>query len=228
MTINAGVEAKGSAMSDENNSKDEIVNDNSSATEPEEEHRKKLSSTNSPLLSSQSDLVDLDIDEDLQKILYYAFDEATKKIENGEDMVPFTLTLAGDDVFMDEHPGDETEQCFDSAKKSVNLVAHLANAYVFCYDGFINTEDGEEYDMLICELGIKNEPKGNGYGLVYRINEDDDSVVFDEAMLDLGEVDNLFDPDQVAAAEAIAEAYRNVEREEAGADSEEAGESDSE
>ena len=179
-----------------------------------------------PELSEESELIEIDLPEDVQKVLFYSIDEATKKIEAGEELVPFTMVLAGEDLFMDSHPVDEVEECFASARQAINTIAHIADAYVFCYDGYIETDDGE-HDMLITEVGLKGAEQGIAYGLVYEIgvpdNDEDPIVTFDEGLLLLGESDNLFDPDAVSAAEALQEAYTSYDSEDDDAE-EDAGE----
>ena len=167
-----------------------------------------------PELDGETELIEIDLPEDVQKVLFYAIDEATKKIDAGEELVPFTMVLAGEDLFMDSHPVDEVEECFASARQAVNTIAHIADAYVFCYDGYIETEEGE-HDMLIAEVGMKGEEQGIAYGLVYEVgvpeNDEDPVVTFDEGLLLLGESDNLFDPEAVKAAEALQEAYASYD-----------------
>lgn len=168
-----------------------------------------------PELSEEPELLEIDLPEDVQKVLFYSIDEATKKIDDGEELVPFTSVLAGEDLFMDYHPVDEIDACFASARQAINTIAHIADAYVFCYDGYIEIED-DEHDMLIAEIGLKGEEQGIAYGLLYEIeasDDDDDSVVtFDEGLLLLGECDNLFDPDAVSAAEALQESYASYDQ----------------
>lgn len=163
-------------------------------------------------LGSEDELLELDLPEDVQKALFYSIDEATKKIETGEELIPFTMVLAGEDLFMDTHPMDEVEECFGSAAQAVNSIAHIADAYVFCYDGYIETEEGDR-DMLISEVGIKGEEKAIAYGLMYDIEmpetAEDPIVTFDEGLVLLGPSENLFDPEAVSAAEALQEAYAN-------------------
>lgn len=179
-----------------------------------ENSQDKLEVESKAMLSADSELVDLDLPEDLEKVLFYAFDEASQKLEEGESIVPFTLTLAGEDLFMDEHDKEDTDECYASARDSVNLIAHLADSYVFCYDGYIDTDDGT-HDMIICEVGEKNSPDATAYGLVYEVSEDENSIAYDEGLLSLGEVENLFDPERVKAAEEMQQMY-----EEAGVDPE--------
>ncbi|MGI6220932.1 MAG: hypothetical protein ACOYIP_03520 [Coriobacteriales bacterium] len=167
-------------------------------------------------LAEENELIEIDFPEDVQKVLFYSIDEATKKIETGEELVPFTMVLAGEDLFMDSHPVDEVDECFASARQAINAIAHIADAYVFCYDGYIETEDGD-HDMLIAEVGMKGEEKGVAYGLIYELElpETEDgnvSAAFDEGLLLLGDTDNLFDPNAVKTAEALQEAYASYEQ----------------
>lgn len=162
------------------------------------------------LLGPEEELLELDLPEDVQKTLFYSIDEATKKIATCEELDPFTMVLAGEDLFMDTHPIDEVEACRASAAEAVNSIAHIADAYVFCYDGYIGNEEGE-YDMLISEVGIKGAGQATAYGLLYEIeiSEDEDApiVTFDEGLVLLGPSDNLFDPKAISAAEALQESY---------------------
>lgn len=176
-----------------------------------DEHEAKFESKTVPLLSAQSELVELELSEDLQKVVFYALDEASKKLEADEELVPFTLVIAGDDVFMDSHPGEDADECFESAKSSVNMVAHLASSYVFCYDGFIETDEGDS-DMVIVEVGEKGSEEGFAYGLMYRLDKESAVIEFDEGLLSLGETSSLFDPIAVAAAEALHEYSLEPER----------------
>ena len=171
-----------------------------------------LRETTDSMLYADSELTELEMPEDLQKVFFYALDEAAAKIEQGGELVPFTVTLAGEDLFVDTHPGDEEEERYASAAEAVNMIAHLAEAYVFCYDGFIETDDGE-YDMIIAEVGEKGSDVADAYGLVYALDEEAGTVEFDEGLLALGETENLFDPEAVAAAEALAQAYSEAEAE---------------
>lgn len=180
------------------------------------------------LQEAESELIEIDLPEDVQKVLFYSIDEAAKKVETGEELVPFTMVLAGEDLFSDSHPVDDIDECFASAKQAINKLAHIADAYVFCYDGYIETEEGE-HDMLIAEVGLKGSEQGEAYGLVYEIGsqdaEDDDPVVaFDEGLLLLGETGNLFDPDAVDAAAALQESYASFDQQAEGEQAEQAEE----
>ena len=155
------------------------------------------------------DLVDIDLDEDLQKMLFFALDEAIGKLDEGDDVVPFTCTLAGDDIFVDCFDTDDSENCHLEAASALHVIEHLAEAYVLCYDGYIEFEDGSESDMLIAEVGQKDEPVAYAFGLIYEIDENNKAAC-DDALVDLGETQNLFDPKLVAAAQSMSEASANA------------------
>lgn len=165
-----------------------------------------------PMLSADSEMVEIDLPEDVQKVLFFALDEACDELETGEGLSPFTLVLAGDDVFQDEHAADEVEESYASARASVNIIAHIASAYVFCYDGYIETDEGDA-DMIIAEVGLKGEPEGFAYGLVYRIDDEQGIIEYDEGLISLGETENLFDAEQAADEAFIEEAYAGLDDE---------------
>ena len=52
-----------------------------------------------------------------------ALDEAKEKIEGGEDVIPFTTLVVKDNLFIESHPGDSAEECFEAAEKNVRAPA---------------------------------------------------------------------------------------------------------
>ncbi|MBQ6394789.1 MAG: hypothetical protein IJH87_00375, partial [Atopobiaceae bacterium] len=60
-----------------------------------------LRETTDSMLYADSELTELEMPEDLQKVFFYALDEAAAKIEQGGELVPFTVMLAGEDLFVD-------------------------------------------------------------------------------------------------------------------------------
>ena len=82
-----------------------------------------------------------EIPDELERVLVFALDEAKEKIEGGEDVIPFTTLVVKDNLFIESHPGDSAEECFEAAEKNVRG-ARGADCYAFCYDGYIETDDG--------------------------------------------------------------------------------------
>ena len=93
-----------------------------------------------------------EIPEVLEKVLLFALDEAKNKMSQGADVIPFTTLVVKDNLFIESHPGDSAEECFNFAKHTVHG-ARGAEAYALCYDGYIETDDGV-MDALIAEGGI--------------------------------------------------------------------------
>ena len=54
-----------------------------------------LRATTDTMLYADSELTELEMPEDLQKVFFYALDEAATKLETSGELVPFTVTLAG-------------------------------------------------------------------------------------------------------------------------------------
>ncbi len=146
--------------------------------------------------------LEIELNEDDQKILFYALDDAKNKLIKEGAFSPFSIILAGEDLFFDTYSSADVDACFEASAEAVNAIAHIADSYVFCYDGYIDTDDGQK-DMLIAEVGRKYEEHGNAFGLIYK----SDPVEFEDVLIALGEVDNLFDPEQVETAEFIRDAY---------------------
>ena len=56
-----------------------------------------------------------EIPDELERVLVFALDEAKEKIEGGEDVIPFTTLVVKDNLFIESHPGDSAEECFEAA-----------------------------------------------------------------------------------------------------------------
>ncbi|MCL2826671.1 MAG: hypothetical protein FWD72_04630 [Eggerthellaceae bacterium] len=128
-----------------------------------------------------------EIPEVLEKVMLFALDEAKEKMQQGADLVPFSVLVVKDNLFIETHPGDTAEECFDDARHTVEGTRG-ANAYALCYDGFVETDAGT-VDAVIAEGGIPGEPEGMAIGYLYAINGDE--VVFEEEPAYIGEAPNF-------------------------------------
>ena len=99
-----------------------------------------------------SDVEVPEIPETLEKVLLFTLEEAKEKMEHGEDVVPFTALVVKENLFMESHPGESADECFNFARHTVEH-ARGAEAYALCYDGYIEVDDGEK-DALIAEGGV--------------------------------------------------------------------------
>ena len=138
----------------------------------------------------------LNADEPMDKIVFYAFDEARQKLEQGHDVEPFTVVLAGDDLYIESHPGEDIVECFNSARKTISDMSLLADGYVFCYDGYVQMDEGPR-DGLIAERAEKDDEVGEAFVLFYRMDEGEEgSIEFEDTIFGLGEAPSLFGADE--------------------------------
>ena len=110
-----------------------------------------------------------EIPDELERVLVFALDEAKEKIEGGEDVIPFTTLVVKDNLFIESHPGDSAEECFEAAEKNVRG-ARGADCYAFCYDGYIETDDGVK-DALIAEGGVPGADEGYAIAYLYEVDD---------------------------------------------------------
>lgn len=160
-----------------------------------------------------------EIPEILEKVLLFSLDRAKGKMEAGEDIIPFTSLAVKETLFMESHPAEDEQGCFNLARHTVEH-ARGAQAYSFCYDGYVETDDGN-HDALIAEGGIPAADKGFAVGLLYTVNDDGD-FSFESEPVYIGPAPNfmiaLLDADEYADDE-IDEKYRDdIEDEGCGGD----------
>ncbi|MBQ9042459.1 MAG: hypothetical protein IJ111_06550 [Eggerthellaceae bacterium] len=101
----------------------------------------------------------------LESVLRYCLKDAQERMEKGEQIVPFSALAVKETLFFEEHPGDDVAECFHSARKTVQD-AKGADAYGFCYDGYIDTDQGKS-DCLIAEGGVPGAEYGHAIGVPY-------------------------------------------------------------
>lgn len=119
-----------------------------------------------------------EIPEILEQVLICALEDARGKLQGGEDVVPFTSLVVGDKLFVENHPAEDVEKCFNLAKHTVEG-AQGAKAYAFCYDGYVDVDDGQK-DALISEGGVPGEPQGVAIAYFYEENDEGIAEVTDE------------------------------------------------
>lgn len=110
-----------------------------------------------------------EIPEMLERVLLFALDEGKQRMLAGEDVVPFTSLVVKDNVFIETHPGNDPEECFNYARHTVQG-ARGADAYAFCYDGYVETDAGTK-DALIAEGGIPGTAEGFAVSYLYEPKE---------------------------------------------------------
>lgn len=174
-----------------------------------------------------------EIPDELERVLVFALDEAKEKIEGGEDVIPFTTLVVKDNLFIESHPGDSAEECFEAAEKNVRG-ARGADCYAFCYDGYIETDDGVK-DALIAEGGVPGADEGYAIAYLYVV-DDEGAYTFESEAAYIGEAPNFMATLKEPVAytdDEIDERYRDdteeaVEDAEAAEAAEEAAEAEEE
>lgn len=124
----------------------------------------------------------VEIEPVLESVLRYCLKDARERMEKGESITPFSALAVGETLFMEQHPGNEPAESFSSARRTV-CSARGAQAYGFCYDGFIDVDgpDGgrEKRDCVIAEGGTPGAEHGHAIGLVYQ-TDGEGAVEFNE------------------------------------------------
>lgn len=130
-----------------------------------------------------------EIPEALEKVILFALDEGKAKMSHVDDMlVPFTCLVIKENMFIESHPGDNAEECFNYAKHTVQG-ARGAEAYAFCYDGYVETDDGM-MDALIAEGGVPGDE--DGFAVCYLYEADaEGKVSYEEEPAYVGQAPNF-------------------------------------
>ena len=118
----------------------------------------------------------IEIEPVLETVLLYCLKEAREKIEAGETLSPFTAIASGDSLNMKEYEVDDANEAFGLARKTV-AEAEDAQAYAFCYDGYVEAENSlngklTKRDCVIAEGGVLGAEYGHAVGHIYRVNDD--------------------------------------------------------
>lgn len=154
-----------------------------------------------------------EIPEELKRVLVFSLDEAKDRVEAGQDLIPFTALIVKDNLFLESHPGDNAEECFAAAEHTVRG-ARGAGAYAFCYDGYIETDDGVK-DALIAEGGQPGDD--TGYAVAYLYTTDDaGAYTFESEPAYIGEAPNFMESlkePEAYADDEIDEKYADDEDE---------------
>jgi hypothetical protein len=134
----------------------------------------------------------LEEDNALDKVVFYAFDEAREKLEQTGRFDPFTVILSGEELYVEAHGGENAAECFNSARRTVDQMSNLADAYVFCYDGYVAADEGTR-DAIVAERAHKGDELAEAFALLYKKDETDEgAIVYDEEIYGLGEASSLF------------------------------------
>lgn len=116
------------------------------------------------------------IDDLLQKLLTYLIREAKERMEKGESFNPFVGVAVKESLILEDITGDTSDEVFRMAKHTVENTRG-AQAYGFCYDGYLETEDGPK-DAIMAEGGMAGQPEGYAICLMYEPGKADGTYTF--------------------------------------------------
>lgn len=140
----------------------------------------------------------LEMDEILEKITFYCLDEARAKLEAGEECVPFTVVVEGDQMFEETYPEEDVVTCRANAQANVKSSSTFTTHYAFCYDGFLMTDDGQ-IDALIVECSQRDMDEAYVIGLLYE--EKDGELEFKDMPAYIDSTETFYDKEAVRIAE---------------------------
>jgi hypothetical protein len=125
----------------------------------------------------------------LERTILYALEQAVEMLGQSGTLEPFTILIEGEELYLEDHPGENEEQSYASARRTVYQMERLCNAYVFCYDGYVDLEDGRS-DALIVEYANKGDEAAQVIIRMYHAHGD--HYHFDEELYQVGEATTLF------------------------------------
>lgn len=149
-----------------------------------------------------ADQENLEMDDVLERITFYSLEQAQNKIEAGEECTPFTVIVDGDQMFEETYPGEDVVTCRSAAESAVKSSSSFSTHYVFCYDGFLMTDNGQ-LDAIIVECATRDMPKAYVIARLYK--QDGDALVFEETPVYVDDTDSFYDAAAVKAAKAREE-----------------------
>lgn len=133
---------------------------------------------------------ELNSEQVLERAVLYALEQGTEKLMQSGGFDPFLTIIKGEDLFIEDHPGETEEESYDSARRTILQMEHLCDAYAFCYDGFVELDDGPS-DALIVEHASKGDESAQIIVCLYHVHGD--HYHFDENLYQVGETETLFD-----------------------------------
>ncbi len=140
----------------------------------------------------------LEMDEVLEKIVFYSLDEAKGKLEEDGECAPFTVVVSGEQMFVENYPDEGVEMCRANAEANVKTASTFASHYAFCYDGFLETNQGA-LDAIIVEAADCDMEQAYVIGLLYTQDEDG-ARTFKEQPAFIDYTPTFFDAEAVAHA----------------------------
>jgi hypothetical protein len=132
---------------------------------------------------------ELSSEQVLERAVLYAFEQGRQMLEEGGEFEPFTILIDGEELYIEEHPGTSEEESYASARRTVYQMERICTAYVFCYDGYIDLDDGAN-DALVVEFANKGDAQAQIIVVMY--HRHGDHYHFNDTFYQVGEASTLF------------------------------------
>ena len=71
-----------------------------------------------------------EIPEILEKVLLFSLDEAKQKLIQSSEVVPFTALAVKENLFIENHPGESVEACFNECSEDGTVEFEDEPAYI--------------------------------------------------------------------------------------------------
>lgn len=110
------------------------------------------------------DQVTLQISDNAQQAVNFAFNEAQQRLSSVGQFDPYTVTVVDGGVEVNDHPADSPEAVRESVK--MLIAQDMPEAYVLCYDGDVETDDGT-LDCIVCEVADRGNEDAHILVLLY-------------------------------------------------------------
>jgi hypothetical protein len=136
-----------------------------------------------------------ELPEKLEAILVFAINEARNTLMEEGGFAPFVCTLVSEDkVLIETQAGENEDEVYASAQKTVEAVKN-AQAYAFCYDGYVDVEDGEQRDAIIAEGGLPGDAAGCAVCCLYTV--EGDTISIEDEIVFIGDAPNFMESVEV-------------------------------
>ena len=160
------------------------------------------------------ELETVEMDEVLEKVINYCCEEAKEKLAQTGSFEPFTVVVEGDNMHIENFPGEDPEKIREEARTAVATASSFADYYCFCFDGYVDTDAGS-FDAIVVEAAAREDENAMAIVCLYKVNDSGDgSILFDEGMAYVSDTETWFDAAAVAAGdeEEMEAAQEEMER----------------
>jgi hypothetical protein len=132
---------------------------------------------------------ELDSSKVLDRSILYAFEQGSEKLRQADGFSPFLILLKGEELFIEEQPSLSEAECYAAARRTIFQMDKICTSYIFCYDGFVTLEDGDN-DALVVEYASRDDLEAQVIVRLY--HQHDGHYHFDDGLYAVGEAESLF------------------------------------